>query len=113
MAHFLSKEDKDKFSEIAHGINVKKKAIVQKKVGNNEITKNIKINSINEKIEKSKFCSNENKPTIKKVNSENKIIRNLSSNNNKEKEYIINKIPSLDNINNKTHNDNLIEDEKK
>ena len=76
LAHFLSKEDKDKFSEIAHGINVKKKAIVQKKVGNNEITKNIKINSINEKIEKSKFCSNENKPTIKKVNSENKIVNN-------------------------------------
>ena len=112
LGHFLSKEDKEKFSEIAHGINMKKKGIVQKKIGNNEINKNIKINSINDKTDKAKFSSNENKSTIKKVNSENKIIRNLSSNNNKEKEYIINKIPSLENINNKTSDENIIEDEK-
>ena len=117
LGHFLSKEDKDKFSDIANGINTKKKGIIQKKIVSNETNKNLKINPNNEKIENSKFNSNENKPGIKKISSEkkivnNNIIHNLPSNSIKEKEHILNKMPSLDNIKNKIIKENLIEKEK-
>jgi len=93
LGHFLSKEDKEKFNSITHKANKDKKLVIQKKP------------------EKIKLSSATNKPLIKKVNSEKKII-NITNKNIKEKEHKINKIPSSDNIKNKTFNENLIEDEK-
>ena len=93
LGHFLSKEDKEKFNSITHKANKDKKLVIQKKP------------------EKIKLSNATSKPLIKKVNSEKKII-NITNKNIKEKEHKINKIPSSDNIKNKTFNENLIEDEK-
>ena len=117
LGHFLSKEDKDKFYEISHGDNMKKKSLIQKKNYNNELNKNIKINSPSEKSEKNKISYLINKPTLKKVNSEKIIINNnyithdISSDDNKENKKI-NKIHSLENINGQKDNLNLLENEK-
>ena len=110
LGHFLSKEEKNSFSKLAHRFNLKKKDIAEKKSNNIEINKNL-----NKKSEKILNSNNIKRPQIKKVNSEKKISntlkeQNISNNNKKEKDNTVKKVPSSDNINKKLFENNQNED---
>jgi len=119
LGHFLSKEDKKILTEISHGQKIKPKLKEQKKVNNNEINKNTKINSNNEKSEKVKIMNNKNinNQNIKKNFSDKKInkLKNHKSASNiheESDEEKIEKNNTSENIKEIKDNNKLIKDEK-